>query len=295
MYGETGTGKEVLADVLHNHSSRRDRPCVKVNCAALPSEIVDAELFGAMRGAYTGSHVNRDGLVMSAEGGTLVLDEMADLSSATQAKLLRVLQDRNVRRVGSTTLQPVDFRLVCLVNRQPSELMTNGSLRTDLFYRINVVTVNVPPLRERREEIVPLFENFFRYYAARYEREPCTLSFGARQEAEDHPWPGNVRQLQNEAHRLSVTSTASLVSRGRLFEDDPEQRAFLDVGNVYVPTESGFNVLDVHERQLIIGALRRTGGRLLEAANELRLDEDTLVARMARLRLDPVAFIRSKE
>jgi sigma-54 specific flagellar transcriptional regulator A len=199
--GETGTGKEVFARLVHERSTRAHRPLVPVNCAAIPEALMESELFGHVRGAFTGAVTSRRGRVAAAEGGTLFLDEIGDLSLALQVKLLRVLQERVFEPVGSAESVPADFRLVAATNRDLAAAVEAGTFRRDLYYRLLVCPIELPALRERPQDVVPLFEHFWRSRGDQRPVEPALLRL-----LEEHPWPGNVRELENLVERLAVCS-----------------------------------------------------------------------------------------
>ncbi len=196
--GESGTGKEVIADLIHSLSPRAKNKIVKVNCAALPRELIESELFGSMKGAFTGATSDREGLFRQAEGGTLFLDEIGEMPIDTQSKLLRVLQDQKVRPVGGKTDYQTNCRLLAATNRKPEDAIKDGKLREDLFYRISAISVHIPPLRERRDDIMPLANAFLKRFAAQANRVLTGFTPQAVERLTSFEWPGNVRQLQNE-------------------------------------------------------------------------------------------------
>src|SRR5687768_2069403 len=199
--GESGTGKEVIADLIHTLSPRNKGPFIKINCAALPRELIESELFGSVKGAFTGANVDREGLFRQAEGGTLLLDEISEMPIDTQSKLLRVLQEKEVRPVGGRSSYKTDCRIVAATNRRPEEAIKDGKMREDLFYRISAISVHLPALRERREDIPPLANSFLRRYAAQAGRNISGFTPAAGELLSNYAWPGNVRQLQNEVQR----------------------------------------------------------------------------------------------
>src|SRR6184192_4870816 len=201
IVGESGTGKELIANAVHYNSLRSKKPFIKVNCSALPKELIESELFGHTKGAFTGAHADKEGLVQHAAGGSILLDEIAEMPVELQPKLLRVLQERSYRKIGSEKTYPVDFRLICSTNRLPADAIREGLLRDDLFYRISTITIHVPPLRERMEDIQLLTDHFLRLYADKYDRAMGGVSQAAYQRLFSHPWPGNVRELQNMMER----------------------------------------------------------------------------------------------
>jgi DNA-binding NtrC family response regulator len=209
--GESGTGKEIVARSIHTQSARRDRCFVSVNCAALPEQLLEAELFGHVKGAFTGAVNNRAGRFQMAEGGTLFLDEIADLSPKGQGDLLRVIEDGTFRKVGGTELIHVDVRVLAATNKNLQAAVAEGRFREDLFYRLQIVPILMPPLRDRTEDIPLLVERFFEHFAAKHKRRRKSLSRDALQVCQRFPWPGNVRQLRNMIERLVITCPNSVV------------------------------------------------------------------------------------
>jgi len=267
--GESGTGKEVIADLIHAISPRSKNKIIKINCAALPRELIESELFGSVKGAYTGAHTDREGLFRQAEGGTLMLDEISEMPVDTQSKLLRVLQDQEVRPVGGKTSYKTDCRLIASTNRKPEEAIRDGKLREDLFYRISTVSVHLPPLRDRREDIPPLANAFLKCFAAQANRVIRGFTPAALDRLTAFDWPGNVRQLQNEVQRAVL-----------LCEGDMVDAADLSVTSVKVATSEGtdtsFTLLEGVERNTIIQMLKETGGNKLETAKRLGIGRQTL-------------------
>jgi transcriptional regulator with GAF, ATPase, and Fis domain len=202
--GESGVGKELVSRMIHQQSTRRSRPFVKVNCAALPAELLESELFGHERGAFTGAATTRIGKFEQADGGTLMLDEIGELTPALQAKLLHVLQDGEFTKLGSNKRVEVDVRIVAATNRDLEAMMAAGTFREDLYYRLRVIELTVPPLRERRDEIPTLTESFASRYARKYKRPALQLSPRLRQLFQDYQWPGNIRELENTIKRLVI-------------------------------------------------------------------------------------------
>jgi DNA-binding NtrC family response regulator len=204
IQGESGVGKEVVAHLVHTSSNRKDAPFIKVNCAALPSELLESELFGYEKGAFTGAMGRKQGKFEAAEGGTIFLDEIGETSPRLQAKLLHVLQDRTFSRVGGNREIHADVRIVCATNRRLEQMVRDGEFREDLFFRLNVVSILIPPLRDRREEMEPLCDLFLRRYSALYERPIARLSDLLVSAFERYPFPGNIRQLENMIKRIIV-------------------------------------------------------------------------------------------
>jgi DNA-binding NtrC family response regulator len=204
IQGESGVGKEIVARTAHDLSPRKDKPFIKVNCAALPAELLESELFGYEKGAFTGATGRKHGKFEVAHRGTIFLDEIGEMSPALQAKLLQVLQDHEFTRLGSNQEVKVDVRVVCATNRRLIEMVAEGRFREDLYFRLNVVSLEIPPLRARREEIPALVDSFLRRFAARYAKPVPELSLELRDELERHPFPGNVRELENLIKRIVV-------------------------------------------------------------------------------------------
>jgi DNA-binding NtrC family response regulator len=267
--GESGTGKEVIADLIHALSSRSKGQIIKINCAALPRELIESELFGSVKGAFTGAHSDREGLFRQAEGGTLFLDEISEMPIDTQSKLLRVLQDQEVRPVGGKTSYKTNCRIVAATNRVPDEAITTGKLRQDLYYRISTISVHLPPLRERREDIIPLANSFLKRFAAQASRSLRGYTQQAVERLTAFDWPGNVRQLQNEVQRAVLLS-----------EGDEVDSTDLSITNVRTTgdasSDTNFTLLEGVERNAIVQMLKETGGNKLETAKRLGIGRQTL-------------------
>jgi len=276
LCGETGTGKEVVARHIHENSPRRKQPMICVNCAALPKDLVESELFGAARGAYTGASNDRTGLIGAADGGTLFLDELSEMPLGAQSKLLRVLQERKVRRVGSTKEDAINFRLICAVSNLPEMLLEQKRLRPDLYYRIGAVTLFLPRLRNRRNDILPLAETFLNWYAKEQAvTEPVYLGKEAKEALLAYEWPGNVRQLENEIQRvLALGYRHSLPPDGF---SPPVAQAALDK-TAQEKAEQGHTLgpIELAERRLIIEAIQGCHGNIKHAAQRLRIGRQTL-------------------
>ncbi|HZL41773.1 MAG TPA: sigma-54 dependent transcriptional regulator [Verrucomicrobiae bacterium] len=267
--GESGTGKEVIADLIHALSPRSKGKIIKINCAALPRELIESELFGSVKGAFTGAHTDREGLFRQAEGGTLLLDEISEMPVDTQSKLLRVLQDQEVRPVGGKTSYKTNCRIIAATNRKPEEAIKEGKLREDLFYRISAISVHLPPLRERREDIMPLANSFLKRFVAQANRPIRGFTPEAVERLSGFEWPGNVRQLQNEVQR------AVLLCEGAEIDSTD-----LSITNIQAESEgshdTNFTLLEGVERNAIIQMLRETGGNKLETAKRLGIGRQTL-------------------
>jgi len=210
--GETGTGKELIARAVHQHSPRHNAPFLPINCGALPETILESELFGHVKGAFTDAKANKKGLFEEADTGTIFLDEISETSPSTQVKLLRVLQDGEVRRVGSNTPITVDVRVIAATNRPIRQYVADGKFREDLYYRLQVIPIRIPPLRERREDILPLAEHFLRIYNAKNNRDIKGISREAQKILLAHNWPGNVRELENAMERAVILCTGKEIA-----------------------------------------------------------------------------------
>jgi len=264
--GESGTGKEVIADLIHNLSPRSKGPLIKINCAALPRELIESELFGSVKGAFTGANTDREGLFKQAEGGTLLLDEISEMPVDTQSKLLRVLQENEVRPVGGRTSYKSDCRIIASTNRQVDEAVKSGKLRDDLRYRVCGDLVHLPPLRERREDIMPLASAFLKRYGSQAGREMAGFTPLASDALRAFDWPGNVRQLQNEIQRAVLMCEGSSV--------DSRDLSILTV--MSQKDNPDLTLMEAMERNAIIQMLKETGGNKLETAKRLGIGRQTL-------------------
>src|SRR3989475_11567969 len=273
--GETGTGQELIARAIHNLSGRKDRVLVKVNCSAIPAGLIESELFGHERGAFTGALTRKIGRFELADGATIFLDEIGDLPLDLQAKLLRVLQEGEFERLGSTRTMKVNVRVIAATNRDLEKAMQNGGFRHDLYYRLNVFPIQLPTLRERKEDIPLLVRHFVRTYATKMGKKPETIAQATMQALQEYPWPGNIRELANVIERGVILSPGSLLELGE-WRTNP----WAAPGSDQVPT------LEELERQHIISVLDQTGWRVSGekgAAKLLGLKPTTLEARMKKL------------
>jgi DNA-binding NtrC family response regulator len=293
--GESGTGKELVARELHERNSvRRNASFVAVNCAALPSELIESELFGHEKGAFTGAAARREGKFEQAHSGTLFLDEIGDMSSNVQAKLLRALEERRIERLGANESIPVDVRIVSATHRPLEQEITNGNFRADLFYRLRVFTVDIPPLRERREDIPLLAETFLRLAAERYELPQRVLSQGALKRLIEYNWPGNVRELKNAIDRAVIMAendevapkdlpdeiTAGM-SKDSIVEDESDTE-----GGLRVPFTADFREdRREFERRYITRCLEHTQGNVTRAAEILDMHRQSLQHKLRQLGL----------
>jgi two-component system, NtrC family, response regulator len=224
IVGESGTGKELIANAIHYKSSRAKKAFVKINCSALPKELIESELFGHTKGAFTGASMDKAGLISRADGGSLLLDEIGEMPVELQPKLLRVLQERVYYRVGSERAQEANFRLISATNRDPLDAIRDGRLREDLYYRVNTIEIRVPPLRERVDDIQHLAEHFLQEYAEKYKRPVCRLTQESYQRLFEYSWPGNVRELQHALERAVLLCKGELIEVERLPFGQPAVR-----------------------------------------------------------------------
>ena len=274
VQGETGTGKELVARAIHEASARRGKPFVAIDCGALPESLLESELFGHVRGAFTGADRPRVGHLETADGGTLFLDEIGELPSATQIKLLRFLQEREFSPVGSAETRKVDVRVVAATNRDLTTAVKSGAFREDFFYRLNVLGLTVPPLRERREDIGALIDSFLDARGLPADK----VTAPSRRRLEELPWPGNVRELFNTLERALLLAGDEPVGPGWL-EPAPPSRSGQSADSLLV---EGFN-LDALERDLVAAALARAGGNKSAAARLLGVTRRRLYSRLATL------------
>ncbi len=282
--GESGTGKEVLARYLHERSDRKNSPFVAVNLPAIPSELVESTLFGHEKGSFTGATRQAYGKFELANGGTLFLDELAELKLDVQAKLLRALQEREIERVGGARPIPVDLRVVCATNRSLEKLVTEGKFREDLYWRLKVVPIEIPPLRDRREDIRDLAQHFLARFAAAYGRPPQSLSEGAYVVLERYGWPGNIRELENLIERLVVICDAPVI-------DEAELPLDLSVGaGLAKEAEQESNyaaAMAAFERGYLRRVLAQNGWNRRRAAEQLGIGYSTLKAKLRLYGLAP--------
>ena len=285
--GESGTGKELAARALHAESRRAGSPFIALNCSALPGELIESELFGHVKGAFTGADRDRAGVFEAADGGTLFLDEVGDLAPSAQAKLLRAVEERRVTPVGTTASRPVDVRLIAATNRPLDEMVMRGEFREDLLYRLQVITLRLPPLRERRADIPALAVHFVAELAGRYDRPVRSLSAAARRTLVAYDWPGNVRELRNILERAVVLAeteeidVAALPPRvtGATSVHGPVDAALADLPY----TEARDRALDAFERSFLAAALERHGGNVSATARALGLHRQSLQKILRRL------------
>lgn len=278
--GESGTGKEVVARYIHSLSERSDGPFMSINCGALPESLLESELFGHVKGSFTGAVKDRDGLLVAAAAGTFFLDEIGEMSPATQVKLLRAIQEREVIPVGSTRAIPVDVRIVAATNRDLEEEITRGGFRSDLYYRLNVIQLHLPPLRDRREDIPVLARHFM--LRADTNGQARELSEEAMKVLSEYDWPGNVRELENALERALVVSNRNVIGPDALPERVREAPAPRLAGVELHPNPT----MEIVERAYILWVLQSEGGNKTRAAEVLGIDPSTLYRKLNRYGID---------
>ncbi|MBI2833304.1 MAG: sigma-54-dependent Fis family transcriptional regulator [Acidobacteria bacterium] len=279
--GETGTGKEMVARAIHDRSPQREMPLIKVNCAAIPEALLESELFGHVRGAFTGATNNKKGKFALADGGTIFLDEIGTMTPALQAKLLRVLQEREFEPLGAERSQKVDVRVIAATNRDVRQMVAEGRFQQDLYYRLNVIPIDVPPLRERREDIPVLVEHFIRKHTARAGKRFEGLEEGALESLQAYDWPGNVRELENTIERAVVLSPGPCIKAGTI-----------SILGATAMQTTGLPSLNLHqnidwvERETIRRALDASGGVKKDAAERMGISQRALSYYLAKHRID---------
>ena len=275
IHGDSGTGKELVARALHASSARCNKPLVTLNCAALNESLLESELFGHEKGAFTGADKRREGRFVEADGGTLFLDEIGDISPLMQVRLLRAIQEREVQRVGSNQTLAVDVRLIAATHRDLAQEVNAGRFRQDLYYRLNVVTIEMPALRQRREDIPLLAEHFLQHFAQRNRKAVKGFTPQAMDLLIHYDWPGNIRELENAIERAVVLLTGEYIS---------ERELPMAIAATPIKAESSLEIqplVDV-EKEVILAALEKTGGNKTEAARQLGITRKTLLAKISR-------------
>jgi len=285
IYGESGTGKELLARAIHRASRRADQPFVAVNCGAIPADLLESELFGHARGAFTGAIQSHKGLFQSADGGTLLLDEIGDMPLPLQVKLLRVLQEGEVRPVGATQAIPVDVRVISATHRNLDAQRASGQFREDLYYRLNVVSLQLPPLSERREDIPLLATYTLRKLAERYRKPVPTLAPDAMALLVAAPWPGNVRQLVNLLEQAVALNPTAVIPASLV------QHALKEDAAALIPFEEARKTF---ERDYLVRLLKITGGNVTQAAQMAKRNRTEFYKLLQRHRLEPAMFKEGK-
>ncbi|BAT37498.1 fused DNA-binding response regulator in two-component regulatory system with ZraS: response regulator/sigma54 interaction protein [Escherichia albertii] len=275
IHGDSGTGKELVARAIHASSARREKPLVALNCAALNESLLESELFGHEKGAFTGADKRREGRFVEADGGTLFLDEIGDISPMMQVRLLRAIQEREVQRVGSNQTIPVDVRLIAATHRDLAEEVNAGRFRQDLYYRLNVVAIEVPSLRQRREDIPLLADHFLQRFAERNRKVVKGFTPQAMDLLIHYDWPGNIRELENAVERAVVLLTGEYIS---------ERELPLAIASTPIPLVQSQDIqpLVEVEKEVILAALEKTGGNKTEAARQLGITRKTLLAKLSR-------------
>ncbi|MBI3939703.1 MAG: sigma-54-dependent Fis family transcriptional regulator [Acidobacteria bacterium] len=291
IQGESGTGKELVAKAIHNLSSRSDHPFIAVNSGNIPTDLLESELFGHVKGAFTGASNSKKGLFEVADGGTVFLDEVGTIPFETQTKLLRVIQEREFRRVGGIDNIKVDVRIIAATNIDLRRAVEERRFREDLYYRLNVITLLLPPLRERKGDIPLLAEFFITRYSRENSRDPCSLSAESLKVLMEHDWPGNVRELENAIERAVVLAASDTI-KPDLFPREVLESAG-SIQDHWGLLEEGASLKDLvaeFERKLIDSALEKTEGNQRRAAQLLRLKATTLNEKLKRLRIKPVRY-----
>jgi PAS domain S-box-containing protein len=286
LEGENGTGKDLIAKTLHHDSPRQAEPFIAINCAAIPETLLESELFGYEKGAFTDARAQKRGLFELADKGTLFLDEIGEIPLTLQAKLLRVLEDQSFRRLGGLKDIQVDLRFVAATNKNLREAVKEGAFRQDLYFRLNVIQIVIPALRDRREDIEPLAKFFIEHYNRKFKRHIERLSAEAAELMLAHDWPGNVRELRNAIERAMILEESALITPASLpiaiSRSEPRQPAGAKA-QIEIPDE-GLSLVD-NERQLLARALEKTGGNQTQAARLLRITRDTLRYKMKKYNL----------
>ena len=285
--GETGTGKELVARALHYGGQRQNQPMIDLNCASIPAQLLEAELFGYEQGAFTDAKDRKRGLFEAAHGGTVFLDEVGDMDIALQAKLLRVLEDKTIRRVGGLRDRKIDIRIIAATNQHLEEQVQKGAFRSDLYYRLRVVQLTTPPLRERGADVILLAERFIAQHCRRYGKPHMQLSDAAQEALMQHHWPGNVRELRNLLEQAVLLSPQAVITPAQLpllhHAVQPGRDASVETGRLRLPPQGV--VMDDVERDLVIQALERTQGNVTKAAKLLGISRDMMRYRVEKYQL----------
>jgi DNA-binding NtrC family response regulator len=281
LTGESGTGKGVVARYIHELSNRSTGPFVSINCGALPESLLESELFGHVKGSFTGAVKDKPGLFAASENGTFFLDEIGETTAATQVKLLRVLQHREVIPVGATEPIPIDTRLIAATNRNLEDEIARGTFRNDLFYRLNVISIEIPPLRERRDDIPLLAESFLAEVARKRGEQPKKLSADALAQLQEYSWPGNVRELENAIERAVILANNGTINPSALPDKVRQRRSEPLIADRSVRNPS----LEAIERAYIMWVLGSEGGNKSRAAEVLGIDASTLHRKLSRFEI----------
>jgi DNA-binding NtrC family response regulator len=279
--GESGTGKELIASTLHHLSPRSNHPYIRINCAAIPETLLESEMFGYEKGAFTDARELRRGKFECAKGGSIFLDEIGDMSLHTQAKMLRVLEEKKFSRLGGSELLDPNFRIITASNKDLPQMIEDGEFREDLFYRINVVEIDVPPLRSRKQDILPLVEYFLHYFNKAYSKEIEGISAELKEVLLRHDWPGNIRELKNFMERAVIFSSTNKLEAGSI----PHQYKIYMNGTPAPPADLN-NRYNSLARGIITEALTKANGKKTEAARLLKITRKTLYNRMKKLKME---------
>jgi two-component system, NtrC family, response regulator PilR len=289
ILGESGTGKELVARAVHENSSRKERPFVAINCGGIPENLLESELFGYMKGSFTGAFADRAGLFEVARGGTIFLDEIAELPVVLQVKLLRVVQEKTIRRVGGSEDIKTDVRIISATNQDLQQQVKQGAFREDLFFRLNVIPIHIPPLRNRREDIPLLAQYFIEKYAREFGKEVKRISTYALELLMRYPFPGNIRELENIIERSVALESSSLILPESLIITDRAGASGVQAKAVEEFPESGIDLnreLECFEREIILKALERARGSKTKAALLLGVSFPSLRHRIEKLNLE---------
>ena len=284
--GETGTGKELLAEYIHKQSARKDKPFVVINCASLPDQLIESELFGHEKGAFTDAKNTKQGLVEIAHGGTLFLDEIGELPLALQVKLLRVLQENEIRMIGDTKVKKIDVRVIVATAKKLEKEVQQGTFREDLFYRLNVLSIEMPPLRKRTEDIPQLCRHFLDRFNQRLKKEVQDIAPGAMSILLNHHWPGNVRELENVIERAMILADETFICPDSL---PPELQLQPKAVQGLEAAFQGFSLKaaqKIIEKELITKALNETNGNLTHAARLLEISHPSLLSKIKAYAID---------
>jgi len=283
IIGESGTGKEGIASAIHNKSSRKDKPYITVNCGAIPETLIESELFGHEKGAFTGANNRKFGRFDRAQGGTLFLDEIGELSLSLQVKILRVLQEKEFERVGGTEVIKSDVRIIAATNRDLEAMVQNSQFREDLLYRLKVIPINLPPLRDRKEDIESLVNFFINRYCKETNKGKITIEKDALDLLKEYDYPGNIRELENLIERLVILSSDGII-KASLLPKEIIKGAYATTSNIFILPDEGINLEEL-EVSLVRQALERSGGNQTKAAKMLGMSRHALIYRMDKYNL----------
>jgi two-component system nitrogen regulation response regulator NtrX len=279
IFGENGTGKELVAKNIHQLSNRANAPFIEVNCAAIPSELIESELFGHRKGSFTGAIENKKGKFLLANGGTLFLDEVGDMSLITQAKVLRALEEQTIEPVGGSESIKVDVRVIAATNKDLLSEIKKGNFREDLYYRLKVIEINIPPLRERGEDIILLFDYYLDYFAGKYRKGKKVLDQSAKDALQNYTYPGNVRELKNIAERVIIMHQGDVISKEDLLLQPTEENA----GGIEDFSGTLREAREEFERKYILNVLKKNSERISKTADELGIERRHLYRKLASL------------